>query len=82
MGIGGGFAAHGAKAEALAVVAGGGLQLAVVEDEAFALALLDEKLAVIGFGQRLLGVAAGLVEGQVADGIERGHGENPAVERP
>jgi hypothetical protein len=70
MGIGCRLAADGAQAKALAIVAGGGFQLAIVEDKAFALALLDEEFTVIGAEQRLLREARGLGKGEIANGVE------------
>ena len=53
MGIGGGLAPHRAQAEALGFIEARGSELAVVPDEAFGLALLDEEFAVLGALQRV-----------------------------
>jgi len=73
MGIGGGFAAHGAQAEALGFIEACRFQLAVVPDQAFGLALLDEKLAVLGALQRICDEGFGLRAAEVG-GVEERNG--------
>src|SRR5260221_696496 len=63
------LARHGAQAEALGGVVGSALQLAVVERQPFALDILQEQLAVVAAGQRLVDHLAGflLVERALAE---------------
>ena len=77
MGIGGGLAAHGAQAEALAFIEARGFQLAIVPDQAFGLALLDEEFAVFGPLERLADEAFHPGAAEIF-GLERGNGGNGA----
>jgi hypothetical protein len=54
MGIAGGFPRHGAQAEALAGVEGGGLEPVVVEAERFGLAVFQVQFPVVRTFQRLI----------------------------
>ena len=71
VGVAGGLARHDPQAEALGGVIGGGLQPAVVEDQALALGPLQEQLAVVGAGQSRLQDRQGFV-GIDAGGVEDG----------
>ncbi len=71
-----GLAGDDAEAEALVGAVGGRLQPAVVEQQGFRLALLDEDLAVVGALQRFAQDAAGAVQVEIVEtGITFGQGE-------